>query len=490
MKKKILFLFTISLLSIILISCSGGGRYGDGYSNSYIDFDIEGSPGDEHQEIKENDFIKVDQKATSNISLSSSSASYAFVRQMITNGKTIQKDAVRIEEFVNFFDYDYNGPNEDDVFGIKAEMIQTPWNSETNLLMVGMQTKEVDLSNVSNNIVILLDVSGSMSASNKLPLVKEAMLLLVEQMKENDIISLVTYSSGEKVVFEGKTINDFNFIERNIKSLKASGATAGKKGINMAYEVAERHFIEEGNNRIILATDGDFNVGISNTDDLVEFISNKRDKSKVYFSSFGFGYGNYKDEKLERISAAGNGNYYYIDDIITARKAFVDGLNGILYTVARDAMAQITFNSESVLEHRLIGFENRQLSDEQFEDITTDAGEIGTGLQVTAIYELKLKEEYTEDIATLIIKYKSHNQLDEEQYEDSFTLGSDIELLENTIDINFKASLIEFALILIDSKYKGNASIESVLERIEHEEYNLDNFYRKDFIDLVKIYSK
>jgi Ca-activated chloride channel family protein len=482
--KKFLSLMFILCLSFLLVSCKkfeSGNMSRDDYSYSDPN-----ENADEHQSIVENPFIKTAVNNKSNLSLSANTAAYSFIRSQINAGISVNSDAVRIEEMVNFFTYDYNQPNTDDVFGFKAELMQTPWNLETNLLLVGLETEIVDLGDVPTNLVILLDVSGSMSSSNKLPLVKASIKLLLEQMNERDIVSLVTYSSGEKVVFKGRTIKDLKRIINDIDNLKASGSTAGKKGLQMAYEVAEEYYINNGNNRIVLATDGDFNVGISSTDQLVEYISEKRETG-IYFSAFGFGYGNYKDEKLERIAMAGNGVYHYIDDILSARKAFVDNIDGLLYTVARDAKAQITFNNNTVLEYRLIGYENRQLSDEQFEDKTTDAGEIGTGLQVTAIYELKLVENVENDIASLFIKYKSHDTSKEEEYEDSFIISHEIND-EPSIDANFISGIIEFGLILLDSEYKVDANLDYVIERLESEELNLHDYYRKDFIELLKKY--
>ena len=482
--KKLFSLLFVSCLSFLLISCSipnSGYMSSDDYS-----FSVPYENADEHQIIVENPFIKTAINNKSNLSLSANTAAYSFIRSQINAGKSVDSNAVRIEEMVNFFTYDYNRPEAGDVFGFKAELIQTPWNLETNLLLVGLETEKVDLGDVPTNLVILLDVSGSMSSNNKLPLVKESIKLLLEQMNEKDIISLVTYSSGEKVVFKGRTVQDLNMIINDINNLYASGSTAGKKGLKMAYEVAEEYYIKDGNNRIILATDGDFNLGISDTDQLVEYISEKRETG-IYFSAFGFGYGNYKDEKLERIAMAGNGVYHYIDDIMSARKAFVDNIDGLLYTVARDAKAQITFNENSVLEYRLIGYENRQLSDEQFEDKTTDAGEIGTGLQVTAIYELKLVENSENDIASLVIRYKSHDTSKEEEYEDNFMISNEIN--DNpSIDATFISGIIEFGLILLNSNYKVDANLDNVIERLESEDSNSQDIYRNDFIQLLKKY--
>lgn len=480
--KKILSIAIIMMIVFILSSCSNpygsGGYLNEDYINEVND--------DEHQVIVENPFINTEVNNKSNISLSANTAAYSFIRSQIHAGRVVDPNVVRIEEMVNFFKYDYDAPTGDDIFGFKSELIQTPWNNETHLLMVGLETKTMDLGDVPTNLVLLIDVSGSMSSANKLPLVKQSVMLLVEQMRPQDTISLVTYSSGEKVVFKGKSIDDFNDINYQIERLSASGATAGRRGLQMAYEVAEEYFIEGGNNRIVLATDGDFNVGISNTDQLIEYISEKR-QTGIYFSAFGFGYGNYKDEKLERIASAGNGVYHYIDDMLSARKAFIDNIDGLLYTVARDAKAQIEFNSDSVLEYRLIGYENRQLSDGQFNDETTDAGEIGTGLQVTAIYELKLKDTSTNDLASLTLRYKSHDVSDDAQLETIFTVLNEINTTPSK-DAHFISSVVEFGLILINSQYKVDASIDQIIERLELDEDLEQDYYRNDFLDLLQKY--
>ncbi len=484
--KKIFCIIFILCISFLLVSCSVPRQQHDS-NDSYYNYDRD-TNDDEFQDIKENSFIKTDVKDKSNISLSNNTAAYSFIRSQINEGNSIDSNVVRIEEMVNFFKYDYNQPKENDVFGFKSEIIQTPWNPNTYLMMIGLETEKMDLEDIANNIVLLVDVSGSMASPNKLTLAKEAFKLLVEQMGKNDVISLVTYASGEKIVFQGKSINDYDSIIKDINKLEANGATAGQKGLQTAYEVAREYFIENGNNRIVLATDGDYNVGISDTDELVEYISEKR-KTGIYFSAYGFGMGNYKDEKLERIAGAGNGVYHYIDDISSARKAFVDDINGTLYTVARDAKAQITFNKNSVLEYRLIGYENRKLSDEQFDDDTTDAGEIGTGLQVTAIYELKLNNNRTEDIGSLLIRYKDNDTKNDEVYEDSFKVTNNISSTPSS-DAKFIGCVVEFGLILLNSKYKQNANLENVIERLEADSLYFENYYRKDFIDLVIKYKK
>lgn len=485
MKKRLYFML-LFLTIFTLVGC--GGNYG--LNEKYLPYDYENSENsNEFNEIVENPFVKTSETNKSQISLSSNTASYSMLRGFINNNEAITADMVRIEEMVNYFNYSYNQPTEDDVFGLTSQMFTTPWNNETNLLLVGLQTKTVELDDIANNLVLLVDVSGSMSSPNKLPLVQQSMKMLVEQMRENDLISIVTYSSGEKVVLDGAKFENMNDIFKKIDSLKAYGATAGKSGLDMAYEVAEKHYIDGGNNRIILATDGDFNVGITDTDELVGYISEKRN-SNIYFSAFGFGYGNFKDEKLESLAKAGNGTYYYIDDELSAKKAFIDDINGTLYTVARDAKAQITFNEDIIDQYRLIGYENRQLTEEEFEDNETDAGEIGTGLQVTAIYEIILKDNITENFATLEINYKEPTNTNNDVIIENFEL--DFEILTNTPneDSLFISSVIEFGLILRKSEFKKDASINSLLTRIEDLNSINDDDYKQDFITLVETFQK
>ena len=482
MKKILMVLFL--LVSISLFSCSmSHGEYSplDGYSYSETD-----QSGDESHEIVENRFVEVSEKATSNISLSPNTAAYSALRNNINNGRSIDKNLVRIEEMINYFKFDYNEPTGEDIFGVNSYVIENPWNSETSLLIMGMRAKEIEVSDTPNNLVFLIDTSGSMNYENKLPLVQQSFGLLLEQLKPNDYVSIVTYASSDKVILKGARGDEQLKIEAAISDLYASGSTAGSKGIQTAYEIAQEYFIEGGNNRVILATDGDFNVGISSTSQLENFISEKKDTG-IYLSCLGFGYGNHKDNKLESLAKKGNGNYAYIDTILEAKKALVEDINGTLYTIARDSKAQIDFSDSKVLEYRLIGYENRQLTDDEFNDSNTDAGEIDMGHQVTSIYEIKINEELGEGYGTLKIRYKDPDINNNDQLEQIYDITNASNVMANE-DCLFISAIVEFGLILRESKYKGSASLDSIIERIENLESVKSNPYKKDFVDLVKKY--
>ena len=336
--------------------------------------------------------------------------------------------------------------------------------------------------------MFLLDVSGSMYAANKLPLMQQAFIMLLENLDENDRVSIVTYAGSDAVLLDGEMGSEKLKIEAIISDLQASGSTAGAKGIQTAYSIARKNFIEGGNNRVILATDGDFNVGISSQKGLEELIVNEREDG-IYLSVFGFGMGNYKDNKLETLASKGNGNYGYIDNLLEDRKALIEDINGTLYTVARDAKAQISFNEDVVEAYRLIGYENRQLTDEEFDDDKTDAGEIGAGHQVTVVYEIKLKDDFVEDAkyADFIIRYKDP-EVGKDTVLEQVTELRQATLLPQNDDISFITSVVEFGLILRDSKFKGTANLYAVLERLEDIINLEDDPYKHEFKTLIEIY--
>ena len=325
-----------------------------------------------------------------------------------------------------------------------------------------------------------------MGSPDKLELVKQSLNILVENLAAEDTISLVTYSSRTKLVFEGLTGQDKNEITRKINGLEASGSTYGSDGIERAYGVANDYFIEGGNNRIILCTDGDFNFGIVARGELEEFIIQKRE-SGIYFSIFGFGYGNLQDDNLETLARNGNGTYMYIDSEAEAHRAFNEGLNGTLYTVARDAKAQITFNTDNVLEYRLIGYEHGLLTAEEFEDEDTDAGEIGSDLMVTVVFEIKLAEEMNLDaLADLTIRYKSADTSDETQLEQTRDILQEVMTDTPSEDALFVSSLIETVLVLRNSEYQGNADLALAYARIKDLDSVTEDTYKNEFVGLLQ----
>ena len=343
--------------------------------------------GEEYKNFTENGFKLVSEAPLSTFSTDVDTASYTNVRRMLNSGLVVYPDAVRTEEFINYFNYDYPEPTDDYPVSITTEL--SDFNDKgTKLLLVGLKAKEIKQeTRPSMNIVLLIDVSGSMYSENKLPLAKTAFKVLAENLDANDRVSIVTYSGMEKIVLEGAKGSEYDRIAAALDSLEASGSTAGEAGIKMAYKLAEKNFIKGGNNRIVMATDGDLNVGISSEEELKKLVEEKREGG-VNLSVLGFGTGNLKDDRLEALADNGNGNYSYIDSEREAKKVLVAELQGTLFTVAKDVKAQIRFNPETVSAYRQIGYENRALNDEDFTDDTKDAGDMGSGHTVTILYEI------------------------------------------------------------------------------------------------------
>ncbi len=461
---------------------------------------------EEYNPIVENSYMSVAANPLSTFSIDVDTASYTNLRRMITEGWEIQDSAIRIEEMINYFDYDYSAPKEGEPFSVNTELSDCPWNEDTQLMLIGLQAEEIDLSErAPMNLVFLIDVSGSMYSENKLPLVQKSFTLLTENLTAKDRISIVTYAGEDKVVLEGADGNDQQAVLEAINSLQAGGSTAGADGINTAYDIAEKYFISGGNNRIILATDGDLNVGISSESELTDLVEKKRE-SGVFLSVLGFGTGNYKDNKMEALADNGNGNYSYIDSELEARKVLVEEMGGTLFTIAKDVKIQVEFNPAYIKGYRLIGYENRALAAEDFEDDTKDAGEIGAGHSVTALYEIvpvdsemelssdDLKYSDTEnageangELLTVSIRYKEPDGDTSKLLEYPVAEGIYSEKL--TDNLTFAAAVAEFGLVLRDSEYKGTATCGTILEMLESYDYAND-MYKSEFVDLVKIMQK
>ena len=356
----------------------------DGY---YSDEALPEVNTEEYNYYAENSFLSVAEHPLSTFSTDVDTASYTNVRRLIENRQQIFPNAVRTEEFINYFKYNYAMPEGDDKIAISTELSDCPWNPDAKLMQIGLQAKDIDVQDIDSNIVFLIDVSGSMADENKLPLVTQAFAMLAENLGENDRISIVTYAGRDTVELEGESGANYTKIASTLAGLTAGGSTAGAAGINTAYELAEKYFIEGGNNRVILATDGDLNVGLSSEAELKELIEEKRDKG-VYLSVLGFGMGNYKDNRLEALADNGNGNYAYIDSVEEAQRVLVTEMSGTMFTVAKDTKVQVEFNPANVAYYRLVGYENRLLEDQDFEDDTKDAGDVGAGQQVTVLYEI------------------------------------------------------------------------------------------------------
>ncbi|MDE6373248.1 MAG: von Willebrand factor type A domain-containing protein, partial [Clostridia bacterium] len=409
MKKKLLVLATAITATACLAAtaCSKAptGNYAPNYFPSY-DFSTS-ADGDNYQygAVTESPFVNVTQNSSSYFSLDRNTAGYSYVRRQITNGWKISENSVRVEELINYFDYSYPEP-ETDAVSLSVYLSDCPWNSENKLVTLGVKTQKISLDGVNGNYVFLVDVSGSMAGDDRLELAKYGFNTLVDNLGGGDTVSIVKYASGMGVVTEGVECTEGNkeALKGKMNGLKAYGATNGAGGLELAYETAQRHFITGGNNRVIIISDGDFNVGKSGVDDMKELIQEKA-KSGVYLSVIGVGMGNTRDDLLETLATCGNGNYAYLDNELEAKKVFGHDLNGTLKTVAKDAKAGVTF-TENVVKYRLVGYDTKHLSEDDFNDGRTDAGELGSGLCSTAVYEITLKDGAEGKIATAEIKYK------------------------------------------------------------------------------------
>lgn len=452
---------------------------------------------EEYAEIIENTFISAKEEPVSTFSIDVDTASYSNVRRMLNYGRLPEPDAVRIEEFINYFNYDYEEPDDDKPFKVTMQMGTCPWNDEHYVAMVNLKGKEIAKENwPKSNLVFLLDVSGSMDEPDKLPLLKKAFKLLVNELTENDRVSIVVYAGASGTVLKGARGDQKDKIISALNKLEAGGSTAGAEGIELAYSLAEKYYIEGGNNRVILATDGDFNVGPSSVSELEALIEEKRDKG-IFLSVLGFGTGNLKDNKMETLADKGNGNYAYIDSIKEAEKVLVHEMVGTLVTIAKDVKIQAEFNPKFVKEYRLIGYENRKLNNEDFEDDRKDAGEIGAGHTVTALYEIVpadgvgaqsestgMESETNKNALMFVrVRYKEPDADTSQLMEFEMAKNSEG---DRSKDFQFATAVAEFGLLLRDSKYKGNASYDSVIKRAKGALGKDEGGYRKEFVELVK----
>lgn len=466
-----------------------------GYTNT-INYD------EEYAKLSENQFKKATLNPLSTFSIDVDKAGYSNVRRMINNGDNIPYDAVKIEEMVNYFDYDYPQPTDEHPFSISTDVAKTPWNTQTQLVRIGLQGKEyLNEELPASNLTFLIDVSGSMEDHNKLPLLISAFKLLVHQLREKDKVSIVVYAGAAGVILPPTNGDQKEKIINALQKLEAGGSTAGGQGIKLAYKLAEKNFKKNGNNRVILATDGDFNVGAS-SDTAMEKLIEKKRASGVFLSVLGFGMGNYKDSKLETLADKGNGNHTYIDTMQEAQKVFGGEFGGTLYTIAKDVKIQVEFNPSKVQAYRLIGYENRLLADEDFVDDTKDAGELGSGHRVTALYELipvGVKSDYLKEVSPL--KYR--NVVAADSYTDElFTVkfrykkpnkDTSIEMVhiqkneetEMSTDFKFASAVALFGLKLRKSQFTNNASYTNVIELAEQGRGEDAQGYRAEFIRLV-----
>jgi Ca-activated chloride channel homolog len=465
---------------------------------------------EDYDNIVENSFLAATQNPLSTFSIDVDEAAYSNVRRFIQNGTMPPKGAVRIEEMINYFDYDYAAPQNDDPFAVHTEIAACPWNEKHRLVHIGLKGKEISNQNLpAANLVFLIDVSGSMNESNKLPLVQSSLKLLTDQLRENDKVAIVVYAGAAGLVLPSTSGSNKTKIKEAIDNLQAGGSTAGADGIKLAYKIAKENFSKEGNNRVILATDGDFNVGVNSDDELVNLIEQER-KSNIFLTVLGFGMGNYKDNKMQQLADKGNGNHAYIDNLNEAKKVLVKEFGSTLFTIAKDVKIQIEFNPAKVTAYRLIGYENRMLQKEDFNDDKKDAGELGAGHTLTALYEIipaGIKDEFTNKADDL--KYQSNPVTSNEFTNEILTIklrykkpdGDMSKLivkpvldenvaLENTSDnFRFSAAVASFGMLLRNSAYKQNGTYDDVIALAKNAKGKDINNYRNEFIDLVKTFT-
>lgn len=460
---------------------------------------------EEYESFEENKFENPATAPLSTFSIDVDNASYTNIRRFINNGETVPKDAVRVEEMINFFKYSYSQPTGKDPFSINTEYSDCPWNPQHRLLKIGLQGKDIPQAELpASNFVFLIDVSGSMEAQNKLPLLKESMKILVKQMRAKDRIAIVVYAGAAGMVLPSTSGSDKAAIIAALDKLSAGGSTAGGAGIELAYKTAQEHFIKGGNNRVILATDGDFNVGASSDKDMQTLIEEKR-KSGVFLTCLGYGMGNYKDSKLETLSDKGNGNYAYIDNMDEADRFLDKEFRGSMYAIAKDVKIQIEFNPNHVQAYRLIGYENRKLRNEDFTNDAIDAGELGSGHTVTALYEIippGVKDDFTtatdlkystvqptgtkysSELATVKFRYKKP---DGDTSTEMVQIIPDTAqpLMNATGDFKFAAAVAWFGLKLRDSNLVPNKDIEAIKKLAKEGRLSDPEGYRAEFIRLA-----
>lgn len=476
---------------------------GNAFTGRRDNFNTEG-----YASVNENGFKSVMNNPLSTFSIDVDNASYSNIRRYINMGQLPPADAVRIEEMINYFKFDYPEPDGEHPFSVYTELAVCPWDRNHHLLHVGLKAKSIDKSTLPpSNIVFLLDVSGSMSSPNKLPLLKSAFGLLVNELRPVDKVAVVVYAGAAGLVLESTPGNMKEKIMAAIDNLEAGGSTAGGEGLRLAYSVAQKNFIKGGNNRIILATDGDFNVGESSNGGMERLVEEKREEG-VYITVLGFGMGNIKDDKMEIIADKGNGNYSYIDNLQEARKVLVREFGGTLFTLAKDVKFQIEFNPLKIRSYRLIGYENRLLADEDFNDDRKDAGEMGAGHNVTALYELvpagadekepsvdPLKYQKRDEIKTGTGSYSGEYLTIKIRYKKAD--GNTSILLDKAVsgrvkgsgeasdNLRFASAVAEFGMLLRNSEFKGTSTFESAEALARNSRGRDDDGYRAEMIRLI-----
>jgi len=486
--------------SMVASSTCEGDAGQDSIIECYPDWNTE-----EYAAVVEHGFTAVASNPYSTFSADVDTASYGNLRRMIDQGYSadeIPRGAVRIEEMLNYFEYDYAEPTGSDLFGVTSQIADCPWNPDTKLLIMGLQTRKADYAETAgNNLVFLIDTSGSMDEPDKLELLKESFSYLVDNLDKSDTVSIVTYAGSEKVVLDGAPASDRRAILDAIEGLKAEGSTNGQAGLVRAYKIAEKHLVAGGNNRIVLASDGDLNVGMTSESDLSDYVTSKKDTG-IYLSVLGFGSGNYKDTKMETLADDGGGNYSYIDCLDEAQKVFGAELTSTLVTCADDVKLQVEFNPAYVRGYRQIGYENRELDTQDFENDATDAGEVGCGHSVTVAYEIICADSSYDPFPATVSRYGNGGSAGVEngewltlnvRYKDpgtsesklcTYPIGRSSVTSAPSEDWRFASAVIEFGMIVNGSENKGSSTTASVLDTLDH--VRLDDSYRAGFRSLVR----
>jgi Ca-activated chloride channel homolog len=459
-----------------------------------------------YDQIVENDWFDTTDKPLSTFSVDVDAASYSNVRRFLTQGQLPPVDAVRVEELINYFDYDYPNPRGAHPFSITTEVADSPWNPGHKLVHIGLQGKRLNMEQLPPaNIVFLIDVSGSMNEPDKLPLLKDSFRMLVEQLREEDRVAIVVYAGAAGLVLPSTSGSNKEAILCAIDRLEAGGSTAGAAGIQLAYQVAQRSFMRSGNNRVILATDGDFNVGVSSDGELTRLIEAKR-QSGIFLTVLGFGQGNLKDSKMEKLADKGNGHYAYIDNIVEGQKVFVNEIGATLLTIAKDVKLQVEFNPARVASYRLVGYENRVLQDRDFDDDTKDAGEIGAGHSVTALYEIALRGDENEhsrphrysglfihddakksaELLTVSFRYKRPDESDSRLLSVAVR-DRRVRFADASDNFRFSAAVAEFGMLLRGSPQAGTATMEQVIRTAQSARGEDEHGYRAEFVSLAEM---
>jgi len=458
--------------------------------------------------INENRFHNAKKTPLSTFGIDVDAASYSNVRRYINNGNLPPADAVRIEEMINYFSYTYPQPNNNDPFSINTEISTAPWNTNHRLVRIGLQGRKIPVDNLpASNLVFLIDVSGSMNQANKLPLVKSSIKLLVDQLREKDKVAIVVYAGAAGLVLPATSGDKKQTIKNALDQLSAGGSTAGGEGIKLAYKIAAENFVKDGNNRVILASDGDFNIGASSDGEMQRLIEEKKE-SGIFLTVLGFGMGNYKDSKMETLADKGNGNYAYIDNITEARKVLVTEFGGTLFTIAKDVKLQVEFNPQKVQSYRLIGYENRLLNKEDFNNDKKDAGDLGSGHTVTALYEiiptgvksaftdsvddLKYQTKITQsdasygnELFTVKLRYKEPNSNTSKLIEKP-VIDKNLDWNSTSVDFRFSAAVAAYGMLLRKSDFIQEATYDKVIAWTKSGLSEDEEGYRNEFLQLVK----